>query len=141
MTEKEFSQKLGAIIDSDWKTLRERGEKIDALIRQAHAEIAVGDGVTLHLHSDAQAYTVIARTKCTLTVQRDKVTRSKDFKPEWVEGGFSAVCTNQDDQKWTYERNPAGAVEKLYLGRKTGRFTYLGKTISIGRYEYYDYNF
>ena len=104
-------------------------------------EVEVGDGVTLCLYSDAHAYTVIAKTAKTITIQRDKATLSPDFKPEFIPGGFAAHCTNQDEQKWSYERDPNGDVLKCRWSEKRGMFVYKGCQIRNGRHEYYDYNF
>lgn len=114
------------------------------LLVQLNREIEVGDGVTMYLYSDAHACTVIARTDKTLTIQRDKATRDLSFKPEWVPGGFSAICTNSGDQKWTYERDPDGEIIKCRWSEKHGRWqTGSDGSIKIGRgrYEHYDYNF
>ena len=141
MTTQEYLDRSSAIRDDfryDWKT---RDAMLDALTEQAHRELAVGDGVTIRLYSDHEAYTVIKRTPGTITIQRDKVTLDPDFKPQWIPGGFSAICTNADDQRWIYERNTDGSTLTLRFSKKHGRFMYLGKAILIGRSEYYDYNF
>lgn len=112
--------------------------------KELNREIEVGDGVTMYLWSDAQACTVIARTAKTLTIQRDKAIRDPNFKPEWVPGGFSAICTNSDEQEWSYERNPQGEIIRCRWSEKNGRWQ-TGSDGSIrigrGRHEHYDYNF
>lgn len=122
--------------------------KEKALEREYHKElnreIEVGDGVTMYLYSDRKAYTVIAKTAKTITIQRDKAIRDPGFKPEWVPGGFSAICTNSEDQKWTYERDPNGEIVRCRWSEKYGRYqTGSDGSIAIGRgrHEYYDYNF
>lgn len=127
---------------------RENSEKIDELkfciAREKNREIEVGDGVTICLWSDSHAGTVIKRTKTTLTVQRDKAIRDPNFKPEWIPGGFSAICTNSEEQSYTYERDPKGEIYMCHWSEKHGRFQ-SGSDGSIrvarGRHEYYDYNF
>lgn len=105
--------------------------------------IKVGDGVTKNCYSDRQAYTVVARTATTLTVQRDNAIKDPSFKAEFIVGGFSAHCVNQNEQKWTYESNPNAPRERIYWSEKRQRF--MGDrgyaTFSLGRHEYYDYNF
>lgn len=116
----------------------------EQLSKELNREIEVGDGVTICLWSDMEACTVIARTKCTLTVQRDKATRDPNWKPSWEPGGFSAICTNNDDQKWLLERDPNGRVERCYWSEKYGRWQTGGDgSIHVirGRHEHYDYNF
>lgn len=123
-------------------------QKLDELKFEMHKElnreIEVGDGVTMYLWSDAYACTVIARTAKTLTIQRDKATLDPNFKPEWIPGGFSAICTNSEDQEWTYERDPAGEITRCRWSEKYGRWQ-TGSDGSIhigrGRHEHYDYNF
>lgn len=104
-------------------------------------ELGVGDGVTYHLWSDSHACTVIKRTPKTITIQRDKAILSPDFKPEWIPGGFAAHCTNQDEQSYTYERDPGGETVTARWSEKRGGFVYLDKIVSLGRHEFYDYNF
>ncbi len=104
--------------------------------------IEVGDGVTIHLYSDAHAGTVIARTKNTLTIQRDKATLKDNWKPEIISGGFVGHCVNQDDQEYDYERDEKGRIYKAYWSNVKGRFIAEGcLSISKGRNEFYDYNF
>lgn len=112
--------------------------------RELNRELEVGDGVTMHLWSDAHACTIIGRTAKTLTIQRDKATRDPSFKPEWVPGGFSAICTNSEEQSWTYERDPDGEIIRCHWSEKDGcwRAGSDGSIrISRGRHEHYDYNF
>lgn len=112
--------------------------------KERNREIEVGDGVTMYLYSDRRAYTVIAKTAKTITIQRDKAIRDPNFKPEWVPGGFSAICTNCEDQKWTYECDPDGEIVRCRWSEKNGRYqTGSDGSIAIGcgRHEYYDYNF
>ena len=106
--------------------------------------LEVGDGVTMHLWSDAHACTIISRTDKTLTIQRDKAIRDPSFKPQWVPGGFSAICTNSEEQSWTYERDPAGEIIRCRWSEKNGCWQSGSDgsiRISRGRHEHYDYNF
>ena len=105
-------------------------------------DVKVGDGVTVTLYTDRQAYTVIDRTAKSLTLQRDKAIKDPNFKPEWVTGGFSAICLNSEEQDYTYEPNLDGEIVKAYYSKRKGSF-YVDKYLrcSKGRHEYYDYNF
>jgi hypothetical protein len=114
------------------------------MYKELNREIEVGDGVTMCLWSDRHAYTVIARTAKTLTIQQDKATLDPNFKPEWIPGGFAGHCTNSEDQEWSYERDPNGRIEKCRWSEKYGRWqTGSDGSIKIirGRHEYHDYNF
>lgn len=99
--------------------------------------LEVGDGVTYHLYSDSHACTIIKRTAKTITMQQDKAVLNKNFKPKFL--GFH--CINQDDQEYIYERNPKGQIITARWSDKYGAFMYLGKKVTAGRNEYYDYNF
>lgn len=106
------------------------------------ANIKVGDGVTINLWTDRHAATVIKVTKSMVVVQRDTAILNPDFKPEWIPGGFAAHCTNQDEQTYTYRRNPDGAITKIRWSNKFQRYGTPGNiSLSKGRHEYYDYNF
>lgn len=106
------------------------------------ATAKVGDGATINLWSDSHACTIIKVTKSTVTVRRDKAIRDPEFKPEWIIGGFSAHCTNQNEQQWTYEPDPDGEVSTFHWSRKYGSFGQPGNLrLSRGRHEFYDYNF
>jgi len=119
-------------------------EKIDKVAERiiCPANIKVGDGVTVHLYSDAKAATVIKVTACTVTVQYDTATLDPNFKPEFVIGGFAGHCTNQNEQTYTYERDPNGRVESFRWSNKYGTYgTPNNLRLTKGRHEFYDYNF
>lgn len=103
-----------------------------------HPVFSVGDGATVHIGSDAEAYTVIATTAKTARLQRDVATLSPDFKPVQHVGGFAAHTSNNDAQSYTYESDPSGPVIVARLTRR-GWMSGRGK-VSAGRREFYDYN-
>lgn len=106
------------------------------------ANVKIGDGVTVNLWSDRHAATIIKVTPKTVTVQRDTAILSPDFKPEWITGGFSAHCTNQNEQSYTYERNEKGEIITFRWSDKYQTYGTPGNlTLSKGRHEFYDYNF
>ena len=104
-------------------------------------EIAVGDGATVCLWSDRNAYTVIKRTAKTLTLQRDRVTRDPEWKPDYIPGGFSVICLNNSEQRWLYESDPEGKVITAHWSQKKLGFYWQGLHVIPGRCEFYDYNF
>ena len=105
-------------------------------------EIEVGDGATIYLYSDAWACTVIAKTKNSITLQRDHAILDYNFKPQFVRGGFFGHCVNDADQRYDYERDPYGATYKAYWSEKAGRYKWQGEVpVGNGRHERYDYNF
>ena len=110
---------------------------------ESQVNLKVGDGITCKMWSDAHAFTVIKRTVKTITIQQDKAILDKDFEPEIIPGGFFGHCVNQYNQKYTYERNPNGKTYTCRWSDKLGGFKNpLGRgCVSIGRHEFYDYNF
>ena len=100
----------------------------------------VGDGATLCLWSDREAYTIIKRTPKSLTLRRCKATLKPDFKPEFIPGGFCAHCVNQHEQDYDYTENENGHVIKVYWSEKFKRFRQGTMNIIPGRHEFYDYN-
>lgn len=114
------------------------------IVIEERRELDVGDGCTLHLWSDSHACTVIKRTAKTITIQEDKATLDPNFKPEWIDGGFAGHCTNQNEQSYTYERDPNGTIHVCRWSEKHGCFQ-TGDDgsikITVGRHEFYDYNF
>ena len=128
-----------------------RGKRID-LIREEervnkeyqtalNREVKVGDGITISLYSDAHAYTIIKRTATTITIQRDKATLKEDFKPEIIPMGFAGRCMNNYEQDYDYERDEDGSTKVLHWSEKYGNWITKGGSVSLGRYEFYDYNF
>jgi hypothetical protein len=103
--------------------------------------VNVGDGVTYYAYSDRDPHTVIARTKSTLTIQEDKCDKDPNWKAQWVPGGFSAVCTNIESQKWIITPDTNGKVMKVYWSNANGNWKCKGANVYEGRYKYYDYNF
>lgn len=120
----------------------------NSLIKEAKSlynpldDAKVGDGVTVHYYTDADAGTVIARTEKTLTIQMDKATLLNKEELKFHVGGFAAHCSNQNVQKYSYERNEEGQVLKVSR-RKNGEYVVQKSTnlVTAGRNKFYDYNF
>lgn len=145
VSDENYSELWSRFWDSyGWETHKKIESLKEQLLTELNREIEVGDGVTLHLFSDAHACTVIAKTKTTITIQRDKATLDPNFKPEWIAGGFAGHCTNQGEQTYTYERDPNGQIYRCRWSEKYGRYqTGCDGSMKItrGRREFYDYNF
>ena len=102
----------------------------------------VGDGATVVLYTDRYAGTIIKVTPQTITVQRDTAKLVPEFKPDWIPGGFSCICTNNEDQDYTYERDEQGEVYTFRWSEKHQSYGRPGHLRAIkGRREFYDYNF
>jgi hypothetical protein len=101
---------------------------------------AVGDGATTVHFSDRRAWTVVARTTQTLKLRRDIATRD-GWRPDMAIGGFSAVCRNNEDQRYTYAPDPHGETTTAWWSAKLAGFYAAGARVIPGRHERYDYNF
>lgn len=112
--------------------------------RSSFMDPQVGDGVTINHYTDRSACTVIERHGSRVLIQRDNAKRLT--KPEIVPGGFAGHCVNNHNIKYSYSRNYQGATHS-FSRRKNGRWIRVGdkmKTgteITMGRHEFYDYNF
>ena len=118
-------------------------EALEKKIRkEKNRELAEGDGATINFYTDRHACTVIRKTKKMIVLQRDTATLKEDFKPDFDVGGFSAHCENNDKQEYTYERNPDGQTYRAFWSEKKGCYVADGcLKVSVGRHEFYDYNF
>ena len=112
-----------------------------ATSRQNGYKMNVGDRGHIRLYTDIEPCTVIKVTATTITVRRDKATRDPDFKPEWIPGGFSAICTNDHEQKWIITEDPEGEVETFRWSGKQWCYIHNGCRFYPGWKKYYDYNF
>lgn len=131
----------------DTARLNARADAISAL--------SVGDGLTVSLWTDADAYTIIKKTASTMILRRDMATLNPSFKPEIIPGGFAGHCTNQSDQTYAYEPDPQGHEIKITLRHwkdsegNTRRvwkragvgIRESGGSVSVGRRKFHDYNF
>lgn len=138
MTMREFEEKYFS--GENWTC---DGNKImNAWRKYFHENVQVGDGVTVHYWTDQEAYTVIKKTRCTLTIRRDKATLKPTFKPIFIAGGFAGTVINQDEQEYDYEPDPNGRVYVAHWSEKKNGYYVDGHLyVSAGRHEFYDYNF
>lgn len=135
MTMSEFRwDELAGVID---------GNRVaDEYYKYFREAVAVGDGVTVCLWSDRHAYTVIGKTPYTLKLRRCKATLKESYKPEFIPGGFSAICVNNSAQEYDYEEDPDGEIVTAYWSKKRNRYYVNGRqVVTQGRHEFYDYNF
>jgi hypothetical protein len=105
-------------------------------------EIEIGMKATFYMYSDQKPFEIVGHTKTkkTIEVREMKATIDKDFKMDWVEGGFAGHLTNNDDQKWIIESDENAPVEKARLTSKGWKFR--GSYLSVGKAnKFHDYNF
>jgi hypothetical protein len=108
-------------------------------------DLVVGDGITLAGYSDRTAHTIIKRTKLTITLQRDTATHTNKADLKFHAGGFSAHCSNNAGQEYSYEKNENGGLTTIRR-RADGEWKTAGQTSGamrarVGRHEFYDFNF
>lgn len=134
-----------SIFNSDeYKFLNKKETELEKeLYASKNYNVEVGDGITLCVYTDCHAYTIIKRTSNTITIQQDKATLKKDFKPVFIVGGFAGHCVNQEEQDYDYERDENGRIFILHWSKKYNKWNAPKGYSSafIGRHEYYDYNF
>ena len=137
----EWEKHWAEITERDHEELREAIRSFDGR-RLVPTNVEVGQGASVHYWSDTVACTIIKVTKTTITLQRDKATLDPNFKPEWVSGGFCGHCTNQDEQTYTYERDPNGQTYTFHWSKKWQMYGQPNDLRAFkGRHEFYDYNF
>ena len=139
MTQNEFKSRWDKTFDID--SFDKRDEAQEELLREYNSGLEVGDKAHVMLYSDVEPVTVIKRTKTTVTVRYDKAKRNPNWKPEWITGGFSAICTNIEDQQWIIEDDEEGRLEKFYWSTKMNCFVHNGLRLKPCWRKYYDYNF
>lgn len=110
-------------------------------IRDHNYSLKEGDHCHKVCWSDIEPFTVVRRTKTKIVVRADKA-EWKDWKPEWVAGGFSAICTNIHEQEWDIQEDPNGHIEEFRWSEKYGVFkNKAGERLHPEWKKYYDYNF
>lgn len=103
-------------------------------------ELEAGDHAHICHWSDVSPVTVIKRTAKTITVRYDKAELDPNWKPEFVVGGFSAHCTNNDDQQWIITEDLNGRTETFRL-RQVGWRNKSDEKLYPEWMKKYDYNF
>ena len=140
-TLEQYRELREAIYDNDNFNYYERQDALNALREEWYKSMEVGDHASVHLYSDDNPCTIIKKTATSLTVRYDKATRDPSWKPEWVTGGFSAICTNQESQRWIIEEDPDGSTETFRWHKKEAAYVHEGCILTPGWYKHYDYNF
>lgn len=116
-----------------------------ATLPEVKNPFTVGEGATVAGYSDCRAYTVIAVTAKSATLRRDKATLLNGIKSgapdalSFSPGGFCGHTSGV--QRYSYEADETGGVVVVRL-RKNGTWrTSNNERVSVGRSEYYDFNF
>ena len=120
----------------------ERQAAEDKMLADWYHEMEVGDHAHVCHYSDVSPVTIIKKTATTLTVRFDKAEKDPTWHPEWEVGGFSAVCLNNDDQKWIIEEDPNGKTEVFRWHKSSNRYeNTIGERLYPEWRKHYDYNF
>lgn len=95
-------------------------------------------------YSDVEPYEVIrvVSDKC-LEIRAMDAVKDESVKMEFLVGGFSAVCVNQQSQKWIISSNEANPVIKIRANKKKGWANKYGQRFALSDQpiKFYDYNF
>ena len=139
ITERQYNERWSEIIESDldW---REREEAKDKLWREYIEGVEVGDRMNVKLWTDVEPCTVIKRTAKSITVRYDKAELDPNWEAKWVIGGFSAICTNDHEQKWIITEDKDSQRTETFRLTKLG-WAHNGCLCNPGWRKYYDYNF
>ena len=95
-------------------------------------------------YSDVEPYEVIkVISDKTVEIRAMDAVQDRSVKMNFVPGGFSAVCTNIGDQKWTITSNPENKVFRIRLSKNKGWKDAHGRRfqLSDSPRKFYDYNF
>jgi hypothetical protein len=96
--------------------ISERTAEINAAA-DAITALNIGDGVSVSVWTDVDAYTVVKKTATTITLRADTATLLNRDELRFSVGGFAAHCDNQADQRYSYAANPDGREIKISLRR------------------------
>ena len=139
MSYREFEEQNA--VNKHGRILIDMDEMIQKYNEYFKENATVGDGATVCMWTDREAYTIIKRTAQTLTLRRCKTTLKPEFKPEIIAHGFVGTVINQHEQDYDYEENENGRIMKAHWSKKYGEFRCGSNSVVPGRHEFYDYNY
>jgi hypothetical protein len=98
----------------------------------------------LILLSDIQPFEILSISKSgkKITIREMDAQLDQNWVPNFVAGGFTANCSNQEDQSWCFMPNEANPEIAAYK-RADGYFwsTYGKHRVAAKPRKFYDYNF
>ena len=96
----------------------------------------------LHLYSDVVPYEIVrVVSDKTIEIRRMNAERL-DFKPEFVPGGFSAHCVNNQQQNYEYRSDVESPVIRARRHKNGDWVSVYGRhQLSDRPFRFYDYNF
>lgn len=93
--------------------------------------------------SDVNPFEVVRTvSEKTMEIRAMDAERSETWKPEFIPGGFSAHCTNNNDQEWDIKSNENNPIIRIRLGKKGWKDAHGRKFgLSDQPRKHYDFNF
>jgi len=142
----------GAVKAIDGRTLRLQMPGGDAFTLAVSRSLEGPLYINYRLHTDTEPFEVIelnaAGTRA--KVRAMKAERDPSWKPEWTPGGYAGHCTNNREQRWACEPDPAAQM-RMMTKRKDGYWRFAGEPIASGPgnrgtleaqpRKFHDYNF
>lgn len=113
-------------------------EKVQPLKGQDFQKLEIKSFCNLHLYTDIEPYEVVQVINPKKVVIRP-MHATKISEMKFVSGGFAGHCTNNFDQKWSFESLPDAQTITITLTKKgwgQGMHRMSDKPI-----KFYDYNF
>lgn len=94
-------------------------------------------------YSDVNPFEIVRRiSDKTIEVREMKAERDPSAKLEFIPGGFSAICTNDHDQKWFITSDPDAPVIRIRFGKQGWKDKH-GRRFGLSDepVKFYDHNF
>jgi len=94
--------------------------------------------------SDVNPYEIVrVVTDKTIEIKAMKSEKDPTWLPDWVVGGFSGVCTNQQSQKWIITSDENAVIFKIRLHKSGAWKDKHGAKYKLGNepMKFYDFNF
>ncbi len=112
----------------------------------AHSGISKGNKMQYanhYMYSDVEPYEVVRIvSEKTIEIRAMKAERDESVKLEFHVGGFSAHCSNQDQQKWIITSDETAPIKRIRLGKRGWKDAHGGRYgLSDKPHKKYDYNF
>ena len=96
-----------------------------------------------YMYSDVKPYEVVRIvSEKTIEIRAMKAERDESVKLEFHVGGFSAHCSNQDQQKWIITSDETAPIKRIRLGKHGWKDAHGGRFgLADKPHKKYDYNF
>ena len=95
-------------------------------------------------YSDINPFEIVRKiSDKTIEIREMVSTRDRSVELEFIPGGFSAHCRNQNKQKWHISSDETASVVRIRLSKNRGWQDKHGRRFSLADQpcKFYDYNF